>query len=104
MARSCDPAPCFSHLQGDTWCWDAPATDAPAPVADSVSGGLDSANGFGGASAPGRGSRAWVVQEPTTLGSVDADRDALRPVWVLGSLLALVTGIVLAAPERRRRR
>jgi hypothetical protein len=77
---------------------------APAPVAASVSGGLDSANGFGGASAPGRGSRAWVVQERTTLDSVDAHRDALRPAWVLASLLALVTGIVLAAPERRRRR
>jgi GT2 family glycosyltransferase len=77
---------------------------APAPVAASVSGGLDSANGFGGASAPGRGSRAWVVQERTTLDSVDAHRDVLRPVWVLASLLALITGIVLAAPERRRRR
>jgi hypothetical protein len=77
---------------------------APAPVAASVSGGLDSANGFGGASAPGRGARAWVVQEPTTLESLDDHRDPLRPVWVLASLLALVTGIVLAAPERRRRR
>jgi hypothetical protein len=77
---------------------------APAPVAASVSGGLDSANGFGGASAPARGSRAWVVQARTTLHSLDDHRDPLRPVWVLGSLFALVTGIVLAAPERRRRR
>ena len=76
---------------------------APAPVASSVSGGLDSANGFGGASAPGRGSRAWVVDEPTTLKSLDDDRDPLRPVWVLANLLALVSCIVLAAPERRRR-
>jgi GT2 family glycosyltransferase len=77
---------------------------APAPVAASVSGGLDSANGFGGASAPARGSRAWVVQEPTTLRSLADDRAALRPVWVVVDLLALVTCLVLAAPERRRRR
>jgi hypothetical protein len=77
---------------------------APAPVAASVNGGLDSANGLGGASAPGRGSRAWVVQERTSLRSLDHDRDALRPVWVVADLLALVTALVLAAPERRRRR
>jgi hypothetical protein len=77
---------------------------APAPVAASVSGGLDSANGFGGASAPGRGSRAWVVQQRTTLDSLDSERDPLRRVWVLANVLALVTGLVLAAPERRRRR
>lgn len=76
---------------------------APAPVAASVSGGLDSANGFGGASAPARGSRAWVVQEPTSLASLDHDTAQLRPVWVAVNLLALVVGIVLAAPERRRR-
>jgi hypothetical protein len=76
---------------------------APAPVAASVSGGLDSANGFSGASAPGRGSRAWVVEEKTSLTSVDDGRDALRPVWVLVNLLALVTCVVLAAPDRRRR-
>jgi len=77
---------------------------APAPVAASVSGGLDSANGFGGASAPGRGSRAWVVQDRTTLTGLDDERAALRPVWVLVDLLTLVTCVVLAAPERRRRR
>lgn len=77
---------------------------APAPVAASVSGGLDSANGLGGASAPGRGARAWVVQEPTSLTSLSDDRAALRPVWVLVDLAALVTAVVLAAPERRRRR
>jgi hypothetical protein len=77
---------------------------APAPVASSVIGGLDSANGFGGASAPGRGSRAWVVQERTSLDSLDDDRDALRPVWLGAELLTLVTCLVLAAPERRRRR
>jgi GT2 family glycosyltransferase len=77
---------------------------APAPVAASVSGGLDSANGFSGASAPGRGSRAWVVQDETTLASLDDDRAALRPVWAGVNLLALVVCIVLAAPERRRQR
>jgi GT2 family glycosyltransferase len=76
---------------------------APAPVASSVSGGLDSAGGFGGASAPPRGSRAWVVDEPTNLRSLDDRRDPLRPVWVLVDVLAVVTCIVLAAPERRRR-
>ena len=40
---------------------------APAPVAASISGGLDAAAGFGGASAPARGSRAWVVNEKQTL-------------------------------------
>jgi hypothetical protein len=76
---------------------------APAPVASSVSGGLDSAGGFGGASAPPRGSRAWVVDEPTNLRSLDDHHDPLRPVWVLADVLALLTCIVLAAPERRRR-
>jgi hypothetical protein len=77
---------------------------APAPVASSVSGGLDSAGGFGGASAPGRGARAWVVDEKPTLTSLDTDPDPLRPLWVVANLLGLVTCIVLAAPERRRRR
>lgn len=78
---------------------------APPPVAASVSGALDSANGFGGASAPGpRRSRAWVVQEPTTLTSLADDRAVLRPLWVGVDLLALATCLVLAAPERRRRR
>jgi hypothetical protein len=75
---------------------------APAPVAAAVSGGMDSANGFGGASAPGRGSRAWVVEDSTSLASLDDKRALLRPVWVLIDLLALVTGLVLSAPERRR--
>jgi GT2 family glycosyltransferase len=76
---------------------------APAPVSALVSGGLDSANGFGGASAPARGSRAWVVQQPATFASLRDDRAALRPVWVGVALLTLVTCLVLAAPERRRR-
>jgi hypothetical protein len=77
---------------------------APAPVAASVSGGLDSANGFSGASAPGRGARAWVVQETPTLSALDDARARLRPAWVLLDLLALVSCLVLAAPERRRQR
>jgi GT2 family glycosyltransferase len=76
---------------------------APAPVSTAVSGGLDSGNGFGGASAPGR-SRAWVVQEPSTLTALADDHAALRPLWVAVELLALMTCLVLAAPERRRRR
>ena len=57
-----------------------------------------------GASAPGRGARAWVVQEVPTLTALDDTRATLRPVWVLVDLLALVTCLVLAAPERRRQR
>jgi GT2 family glycosyltransferase len=76
---------------------------APAPVSAAVSGGLDSANAFGGASAPGR-SRAWVVQEQSTLTALAGDHAVLRPLWVVVDLLALVTCLVLAAPERRRRR
>jgi hypothetical protein len=45
-----------------------------------------------------------VVQEPTSLASLSHDRSQLRPAWVLANLLGLVTTIVLAAPERRRRR
>jgi GT2 family glycosyltransferase len=77
---------------------------APAPVAASVSGGLDSANGFGGASAPARGARAWVVQERPTLTGLDDSHATLRPIWVIVDLLALVSCLVLAAPERRRQR
>jgi len=77
---------------------------APPPVAGVVSGGMDAASGLGGASGPARGSRAWVVQDDTTLSSVDDSRAWLRPIWITISLLALVTTAVLAAPERRRRR
>jgi len=45
-----------------------------------------------------------VVQEPASLTSLSHERDRLRPAWVLVNLLGLVTTIVLAAPERRRRR
>jgi GT2 family glycosyltransferase len=76
---------------------------APAPVAASVSGGLDQANGFGGASAPGR-ARAWVVDGVPTLTGLDDTRATFRPAWVLVDLLTLVTCLVLAAPERRRQR
>jgi GT2 family glycosyltransferase len=77
---------------------------APAPVAASVSGGLDSANGFGGASGPAKGSRAWVVLPNPDLSSLDDSSARLRPLWVLVSVLTVITCIVLAAPERRRRR
>lgn len=77
---------------------------APPPVAGVVSGGLDAASGLGGASGPAQGSRAWVVQEETSLSSTDDSRAWLRPGWVTVSLVALVVTAVLAAPERRRRR
>ncbi len=77
---------------------------APPPVAGVVSGGLDAASGLGGASGPAQGSRAWVVQDETSLASIDDSRAWLRPVWVVTALLALLVTAVLAAPERRRRR
>jgi GT2 family glycosyltransferase len=76
---------------------------APAPVDGVVSGGIDAAAGFGGASAPAAGARAWVVQATPTMTGISDHRAWLRPLWVLLSLLTLVTCIVLAAPERRRR-
>lgn len=76
---------------------------APAPVADVVSGGFDAANGFGSASAPVR-ARAWVVQEEPTLTSLDGGRALLRPVWVGACAVGWVVCLVLAAPERKRRR
>jgi hypothetical protein len=76
---------------------------APAPVSDAVSGGFDAAGGFGSSGAPGAADRAWVVQARPTLTSLDRDRDWLRPIWVTVDLVALLTSLVLAAPERRRR-
>ncbi|MFL6062373.1 MAG: hypothetical protein ACJ72E_14160, partial [Marmoricola sp.] len=73
------------------------------PVAGVVSGGFDAAQGFGAASAPAHGSRAWVVLEPTSLSSLDHGRAWLRPLWVAISLITLLVSLVLAAPERRRR-
>ncbi|MCW2854854.1 MAG: glycosyl transferase, family 2 [Marmoricola sp.] len=76
---------------------------APAPVAGVVSGGFDAADGFGGASAPAAGARAWVVQETPSLTGINSHRAWLRPLWVTLSLLTLITCLVLAAPDRRRR-
>ncbi|MCW2784875.1 MAG: glycosyl transferase, family 2 [Marmoricola sp.] len=76
---------------------------APGQVAGAVSGGFDAANGFTGASAPARGARAWLVQGTPTLSAVNDGRALLRPLWIVISLLFLVTCLVLAAPDRRRR-
>ncbi|HET6151526.1 MAG TPA: glycosyltransferase family 2 protein [Marmoricola sp.] len=76
---------------------------APAPVASVVSGGFDAAYGFLPASAPARGSRAWMVQPTTSLSHVVVQRAWLRPGWIAISLLTILVGLVLAAPERRRR-
>ncbi|MFL6024545.1 MAG: glycosyltransferase family 2 protein [Marmoricola sp.] len=76
---------------------------APAPVADAVSGGFDAANGFGSASAPVH-ARAWVVQATPSLKAVNDSRSPLRPVWVATCVVGWLVGLVLAAPERKRRR
>lgn len=76
---------------------------APAPVAGAVSGGLDAAPGFIDASAPAKGSRAWVVEAGTSLDGLSDDKAVLRPLWIAVSVLALITALVLAAPDRRRR-
>jgi GT2 family glycosyltransferase len=76
---------------------------APAPVSDAVSGGVDAAAGFGGASGPDPGSRAWVVESSPTLASVSTAHDLLRPLWVALDVIAFLTALVLAAPERKRR-
>ena len=75
---------------------------APAPVADVVSGGFDAANDFGSASAPSH-ARAWVVQVDPTTKSIADGKATLRPAWVAICLAAWLVGLVLAAPERRRR-
>jgi len=76
---------------------------APAPVADVVSGAFDAANAFGSASAPVH-ARAWVVQVDPSLTAVDHQRAWLRPAWVVTCILGWLACLVLAAPERRRRR
>ncbi|RNL78633.1 glycosyltransferase family 2 protein [Nocardioides marmorisolisilvae] len=76
---------------------------APAPVADVVSGGFDAANDFGSASAPLH-ARAWVVQVDPSLTSVADQRAWLRPAWVATCVIGWLACLVLAAPERRRRR
>jgi len=76
---------------------------APAPVADVVGGGFDAANGFGSASAPVH-ARAWVVQQKPTTTSLSQTKAVLRPVWVGTCLVGWLVCLVLAAPERKRRR
>jgi hypothetical protein len=76
---------------------------APAPVADVVSGGFDAANDFGSASAPLH-ARAWVVQVDPSTRSVADQRAWLRPVWVATCVVTWLVCLVLAAPERKRRR
>lgn len=77
---------------------------APRPVAGAVSGGFDAAPGFTPASEPVPGTRTWIVESTTSLSSLDHDRAVLRPLWVLISVLTLITAMVLAAPDRRRTR
>lgn len=76
---------------------------APSPVAGAVSGGFDAAPGFTPGSEPKPGTRTWIVESTTSLTSIDDSRAWLRPLWVLISVLTLVTAMVLAAPDRRRR-
>lgn len=76
---------------------------APAPVAGAVSGGFDAADGFTLGSEPTPGTRTWIVEPATSLSSVARDRAWLRPLWILISVLTLLSTLVLAAPDRRRR-
>lgn len=76
---------------------------APAPVAAVVSGGFDAVPGFSPGSEPRPGTRTWIVESETSLTSLGHSRAWLRPLWVLISVLTLITALVLVAPERRRR-
>lgn len=76
---------------------------APAPVAGVVSGGFDAAPGFTPGSEPKARTRTWIVESTTSLTSLNDQRARLRPLWVLISVITLLTALVLAAPDRRRR-
>jgi GT2 family glycosyltransferase len=74
---------------------------APPPVSGAVSGALDAADGFTGASAPAEGSRAWKVD-----GRVVAPTVRSTPLHWLAlavQVVALLAAIVLSLPSRRRR-
>lgn len=77
---------------------------AAAPVASVVSGGFDAAPGFSPGSEPAADTRTWIVQDVPSLAGVRDERARLRPVWIAVSVLTLITSLVLAAPDRRRRR
>ncbi|MCW2782479.1 MAG: glycosyl transferase, family 2 [Marmoricola sp.] len=74
---------------------------APAPVSGSVSAGLDASNGFAGASAPDPNTRAWRLDAPPTLASVDQSGNPVRGVLLAIQVLAILACIVLAAPGRK---
>jgi hypothetical protein len=77
---------------------------APAPVAGVVSGGFDAAPGFAPGSEPRSNTRTWIVQKAPSLKGIDHSRSYVRPFLVAISVIALLVSLVLAAPDRRRRR
>ena len=76
---------------------------APAPVSPAVSGALDAAAGFTGASAPTEGTRAWKVEGDVRLAAVDPDPHPWHVAALLVQVIAVVAAVVLALPGRRRR-
>jgi GT2 family glycosyltransferase len=75
---------------------------APAPVSPTVSGALDAAGGFSGASHPDENARAWRIVPAPTLDAIDRQPALLRPALLAVQLLALLAVIVLAVPSRRQ--
>jgi hypothetical protein len=73
------------------------------PVSPAVSGALDAAGGFTGASAPVKDSRAWRVAGPATLDAVDVQGNPVHYAALVVQVIAIIAAIVLALPSRRRR-
>ena len=76
---------------------------APRPVSAAVSGALDAAAGFTGASAPTEGTRAWRVEGDVSLAAVEPDPHPWHLAALAVQVVAVVAAVVLALPGRRRR-
>ncbi len=76
---------------------------APPPVSPGVSGALDAADGFSGASAPRSSSRAWRVDGKAASSALSPGGGGVHPILLLAQLVAIVAAVVLALPGRRRR-
>ncbi len=76
----------------------------PAPVSDKVSGAIDAGAGFSRASAGSTANASWRLQYAASLSSTSRAGQPLHLVWAALQLLAVIAGIVLAMPTRRRTR